>query len=248
MKALSVVEPYGDYITSGRKTLEIRSWTPDLLPLRDVLIVQTKHRLSLPDEQAKGVALCVVDIEDVRPWESCELEQACVDSYAVGYHAWHIANVRAVGTPVSMPAKRKFYEVSPEDEDKICSQLRQFSSTEGNKAYWDYLERIISSHEIVIESKKGCPHRRYPDRIYPLDYGYIKDTTTCDEGGIDIFVGSLTGTSIQGILCTVDTLKNDSEIKILYNCSDTEIRTAERFLNSGYMRAMLVRRTNVKAG
>ncbi len=38
--ALSVVTPAGSRIRSGRKTVEVRKWRPDDLPLCDMLIVQ----------------------------------------------------------------------------------------------------------------------------------------------------------------------------------------------------------------
>ncbi len=44
--ALSVVAPAGDRIRTGQKTLEIRQWKPDGLPLRDLVIVQNTLRLS----------------------------------------------------------------------------------------------------------------------------------------------------------------------------------------------------------
>lgn len=44
--ALSVIAPAGDLIRSGKKTLEIRQWIPESIPLRDLVIVQNKIRLS----------------------------------------------------------------------------------------------------------------------------------------------------------------------------------------------------------
>ena len=38
--ALSIVAPSGTKIAQGLKTLEIRSWTPKQLPLRDLVIVK----------------------------------------------------------------------------------------------------------------------------------------------------------------------------------------------------------------
>ena len=42
MLALSIVAPNGANIAAGRKTLEIRSWRPPRLPLRDLLIVENR--------------------------------------------------------------------------------------------------------------------------------------------------------------------------------------------------------------
>ncbi|ENU46400.1 hypothetical protein F984_02439 [Acinetobacter nosocomialis NIPH 2119] len=43
--ALSVVAPNGTYIAQGVKTLEVRSWVPTELPLKDLLIVKNKNFL-----------------------------------------------------------------------------------------------------------------------------------------------------------------------------------------------------------
>nr|WP_287705722.1 ASCH domain-containing protein [Halomonas sp.] len=46
MLALSIVSPHGSNIASGKKTLEVRSWRPESLPIRDLLIVENSHFLS----------------------------------------------------------------------------------------------------------------------------------------------------------------------------------------------------------
>jgi inorganic pyrophosphatase len=113
-----------------------------------------------------------------------------------------------------------------------------------NKKYWDALADLVNEHEIVIDRPKGSAHPKYPDVIYKVDYGYLDGTTTIDGGGIDIFVGEMSMNKIQGIMCTVDTLKNDTEIKIIYNCNSIEIKAIYNFLNSGYMKAIFIGNTN----
>jgi inorganic pyrophosphatase len=46
----------------------------------------------------------------------------------------------------------------------------------------------------------------------------------------------------DAILCTVDLLKRDAEIKLLIGCSEGEKEAILRFLNANAMRAMLIRR------
>jgi len=43
--------------------------------------------------------------------------------------------------------------------------------------------------EIIIDHLKGTKHPRL-EFIYPLDYGYLKDTTSSDGGGIDCGAGT----------------------------------------------------------
>jgi inorganic pyrophosphatase len=113
--------------------------------------------------------------------------------------------------------------------------------------YWDALKRLVQEHKIIIDRPKGSAHPKYPTIIYPIAYGYLENTTTVDGNGIDIFVGSLGSNTIQGIICTVDLLKHDAEIKILYNCTSDEIQSALVLLNGKYMSAMFVASNITKA-
>ena len=61
--ALSIVAPHGKNIAEGRKTIEVRSWMPPRLPLRDVLIVENSVYLTREgqtDPEGVGVALCLL--------------------------------------------------------------------------------------------------------------------------------------------------------------------------------------------
>jgi inorganic pyrophosphatase len=106
--------------------------------------------------------------------------------------------------------------------------------------YWDKLGGIINKNGITIDRKKGTKHPKYENIIYELDYGYINNTRSMDNGGIDVFYGTNNSNSIQGILCTVDTLKNDSEIKVLYNCTNEEIEVAINFMTSEFMSCLTI--------
>jgi len=49
---------------------------------------------------------------------------------------------------------------------------------------------------------------------------------------------------LVAIICTVDTLKNDTEIKLLLGCTEKEIEIVNRIHNDNdYMSGLLVRRT-----
>ena len=103
--------------------------------------------------------------------------------------------------------------------------------------FWEALEHLVSTSEIVIDRPKGSRHPRYPDVIYPLDYGYLAETTSPDGGGIDLWLGSRPEKSLNAIIVTVDVLKRDSEIKLLLGCTPAETRVIFEFLNTGAMRA-----------
>ncbi|ULQ59975.1 hypothetical protein K7I13_01130 [Brucepastera parasyntrophica] len=81
--------------------------------------------------------------------------------------------------------------------------------------FWNSLEKLISENEIIIDRPKGSRHPKYPDLIYQVDYGYITNTRSMDNNGIDIFVGTAGNGKIDAVVCIIDLLKKDSEIKYL---------------------------------
>ena len=87
--------------------------------------------------------------------------------------------------------------------------------------FWQALDRLVAESAIVIDRPKGSAHPQFPDFIYRVDYGYLKDTTSMDGAGIDVWVGSGEKT-VDAIMCIVDLMKRDSEIKILIGCTEEE--------------------------
>lgn len=94
----------------------------------------------------------------------------------------------------------------------------------GQESFWLKLEQLVQSNQIKIDRLKGSRHPVYPDLVYPFDYGYLLDTQAMDKGGIDLWIGSQGIHTISGIVCTVDTLKKDSEIKILLGCTEKDVQ------------------------
>jgi coenzyme F420-0:L-glutamate ligase/coenzyme F420-1:gamma-L-glutamate ligase len=108
--------------------------------------------------------------------------------------------------------------------------------------FWKFLEELVDQHELVIDRPKGSPHPRYPQRIYPLDYGYLEGTSASDLDGIDVWVGSLNERRLDAVLMTVDSNKRDAEIKLLLGCSEQEKQGILDFMNGFSMRAVMMRR------
>lgn len=108
--------------------------------------------------------------------------------------------------------------------------------------FWSALDTLVRQSEIVIDRPRGSAHPRYPDFIYPVDYGYLKNTASMDGGGIDVWLG--TGDSgVNAVICTVDLLKKDSEIKILIGCTREETAAIyEKHNDSEYMKGILIPR------
>ena len=105
---------------------------------------------------------------------------------------------------------------------------------EPDTLFWQGITQLVSTSPIRIDRPNGSPHPRYPAVIYPLDYGYLENTTAADGGGIDVWIGSLGTQTLTGILCTFDTLKRDMEIKILLGCTGEDVQTIQHFHGEMY--------------
>ena len=98
------------------------------------------------------------------------------------------------------------------------------------EARWDEWERAIAEKGITLDRPLYSRHPSYPEIIYPVNYGYINDTPGEDGQELDIFVGSVP-TGLVAYERTIDRMKGDTEIKLLYNCSPEEVYLVHGFLN-----------------
>jgi len=108
--------------------------------------------------------------------------------------------------------------------------------------FWEAMETLVAASRLVIDRPKGSRHPRYPEIVYPLDYGFLEGTTAMDGGGVDVWRGSLRDQTIVGALCTIDLVKKDVEVKILLGCTPDEIAAVHAFCNTGPMKGALLRR------
>jgi inorganic pyrophosphatase len=97
--------------------------------------------------------------------------------------------------------------------------------------FWKSLAELIATTSIILDRPKGAAHPRYPDLIYPFDYGYLKETSAGDGADIDVWIGSMDDKTLTGILCTFDKLKRDAEIKLLIGCTLEDVQTIRNFNN-----------------
>lgn len=108
--------------------------------------------------------------------------------------------------------------------------------------FWEALDSLVNNSEIVIDRPKGTAHPKYPDFIYKVDYGYLKNTSSMDGAGIDVWVGS-GKKQIDAVMCIVDLRKRDSEIKILIGCTEEEKQLVYQTHNeTEYMKGIMIRR------
>ncbi len=121
----------------------------------------------------------------------------------------------------------------------ICGGIDKMQN---NREFWEVLDELVSTSEIVIDRPKGTAHPKYPNFIYRVDYGYLKGTASMDGAGIDVWVGSGEN-KIDAIMCIVDLMKKDSEIKILIGCTEEEKQIIYQTHNeTEYMKGILIRR------
>jgi coenzyme F420-0:L-glutamate ligase/coenzyme F420-1:gamma-L-glutamate ligase len=123
--------------------------------------------------------------------------------------------------------------------DPDAQKLENFASQE---QFWQYVDRLVSNHSVVVDRPKGSRHPRYPEVMYPLDYGYLEDTTSMDGGGIDVWIGSQGIRPPGAVALTIDLKKKDLEIKLILGCSPEETQTILQFSNDANARAMLIER------
>jgi inorganic pyrophosphatase len=101
--------------------------------------------------------------------------------------------------------------------------------------FWGKMNELVTATPIILDRPKGSTHPRYPDMMYPLDYGYLDNTSAADGGGIDVWLGSLETKTLTGILCVFDTLRHDMEIKLLISCTGEEIHIIQQFHRDMYI-------------
>jgi inorganic pyrophosphatase len=104
--------------------------------------------------------------------------------------------------------------------------------------FWQALDTLVSSSEILIDRPRGTAHPRYPGFIYPLDYGYLQGTTSSDGSGIDVWVGSQSTKQVTALIITIDVQKRDAEIKLLLGCTVEECQVILAFHDQSSRRGL----------
>jgi inorganic pyrophosphatase len=113
-------------------------------------------------------------------------------------------------------------------------------SFELNSDFWEFLDRIILTNQVMIDRSKGTAHPRYPQMVYPFDYGYLKGTVSNDGFETDVWIGSNPNKRLAGVLLTVDLMKQDIEVKLLLGCTNSDVERILEFTNGQSMQAKVV--------
>lgn len=110
-------------------------------------------------------------------------------------------------------------------------------------AFWQALDTLVAQSRLVMDRPRGSSHPRFPEIIYPVDYGYLENTTSMDGQGIDVWRGTDPAMRIDAVVCAVDMMKKDSEIKLLIGCTPEETRLVMDFHTRGdHMKGLMIER------
>lgn len=95
---------------------------------------------------------------------------------------------------------------------------------------WERWEKLILSEGVLLDRPRNSAHPRYPDILYPMDYGFICNTKSSDGEEVDVFAGS-GPPRLVGMIITHDSRKKAREVKLLWRCIPAEIYLAHGFIN-----------------
>lgn len=104
------------------------------------------------------------------------------------------------------------------------------------------MDDLLVSTRVQIDRQAGSRHPRISEIVYPMDYGFLENTSGGDGHEIDVWRGSLPDATLDAVVCTVDLHKRDAEVKLLLGCTRDEKDTILSFHSDGSMAAILVER------
>ena len=109
-----------------------------------------------------------------------------------------------------------------------------------NLDFFESLQTPIDTSKIKIDRPKHSKHPRFPELIYPLDYGYLEGTSSSDGSGIDVWIGADGGTTLSYVVAVCDLLKKDTELKLLIGCSENDLNIVLSHHRRGEMTAIVI--------
>jgi hypothetical protein len=114
-KYLSIVHPNGTRIAKGEKTIEVRTWVPDLNADEDLLIVENTRFLRNEDEiDPNGTPVALVKVKNFREYVKQDIPATCASRWEPGYFSWELYDVRPISTDKTVVAARGIYELEIE--------------------------------------------------------------------------------------------------------------------------------------
>lgn len=110
MKALSIRQPWASRILRGEKRIEVRTWTTRHRgPLLICASLRPESHCPETDDLPTGVALCVVELLDVRPMTRHDEAAAGIRAFA-GAYAWVLGQVTPID-PFAVSGRLGLFDV-----------------------------------------------------------------------------------------------------------------------------------------
>lgn len=129
MKAISIVSPNGKKIARGEKTIEVRSWKPNIAMGEDLLIVENQKFLHSDGEtDPDGRPVAIVKIKNIRDYLESDIQAASASRWESGYYSWELEDVRPVDSNQTVLAARGIYEVEFSDPSKTRIPVEIYNS------------------------------------------------------------------------------------------------------------------------
>lgn len=104
-KAISLKQPWANLVASGKKTIETRVWKTNY---RGDLVVCSSQN---PKIKPFGVALCIVELYDIKPMTKKHEEKACIKLYP-GAYSWFLTNLRPISPPIPVKGSLGIFELN----------------------------------------------------------------------------------------------------------------------------------------
>ena len=116
---------------------------------------------------------------------------------------------------------------------------------ENNAYFWQKVDTLFLSSNLIISRHKGDTHPIFRNMIYPVEYGRLDDTLGTGTEGLSVYVGSDTPGKVTAVVIAADILMKTIDIKLLTACTEKEVYEVLRFLNqTDFQKTVLIRRGN----
>lgn len=117
MKAISIKQPYAQWIMDGHKTLEVRSWPTTYRG--DLLIHVAKYDAmkKQPTRWPRAAIVGIAELIDCRPMVPEDARAACVPKFLPDRYVFELQNVRTLIEPIPMRGTTYLFNVADEVVD-----------------------------------------------------------------------------------------------------------------------------------
>ncbi len=112
VKAISLKQPFANWVCEGKKTIETRTWNTKYRG--DLVICSSQN----PKIEPYGKALCIVDVVSTEPMKKTHEKKACCKIYPRAW-TWHLKNLRVIKKPFPVKGKLGIYDLEIKGRNKI---------------------------------------------------------------------------------------------------------------------------------